>query len=175
MLLIATACGDDNSSDVPTSTPDPTPSRPRPSGLGIRNNPFRFGASSALNDDWEISTVGLARNGDWIVAASSELNDPPAVGNQFFVVTVVATYLGEGSAPFEARFGAVGSTNTEYTPDENSCGILHEAIPDNEVSSGGTVSGDVCWEIASTDADGLLMYYDRASLDGTERIYWGFD
>ena len=45
-----------------------------------------------------------------------------------------------------------------YTTFENSCGVKPDELPDSEVFTGGTIAGNICWEILSSDESSLVMF-----------------
>ena len=93
---------------------------------------------------------------------------PPAAGRQFFLVHVTAVFNGPGIAvAWEVLLGgliAVGSSQIAYTQtDLGNCGTVPDDLADVEqVFPGATVTGNVCWSVSGTDAQGLLVYW----LDG---------
>jgi len=69
---------------------------------------------------------------------------------------------------------AVGPSNVGYSA-SNSCGVYpgggfnYGSSP--ELFTGGTAQGNMCWQIASSDAAGLIMYYDPFSFNNKDRVY----
>jgi hypothetical protein len=94
------------------------------------------------------------------VLAENMFNDPPAAGDQFYMVRVRATYTGAGSQGFDGtyRLRSVGASAVEYTTFSNDCGVIPDQITPNQVFTGGTIEGNVCWEVKSSDAPSLVMY-----------------
>ncbi len=127
---------------------------------GSRNNPIPLGETAVLYGNWEVRVVGVIPNATELVLRENMFNDPPAPGHQFFLATVEATYRGQGSARFDGSFRlrAVGPANVSYSTFEHSCGVIPDEISDREVFTGGTIRGNVCWEVLSSDAANLLMY-----------------
>lgn len=42
-----------------------------------------------------------------------------------------------------------------------------------ELFTGGTATGNVCWQVTSSDAAGLIMYYDPiVSFNDKDRVYF---
>ena len=131
------------------------------------------GVLASFGTGWSITVVSTSPNGNAAVAAEDQFNKPPDAGKQFFLATVAITYTGDDSDSFSSSdLEAVGPSNVGYTTFSNSCGVIPNELPSNEISSGGTIQGNVCWEVLSTDADELLMYYDRVSLQFVDRTYW---
>ena len=96
------------------------------------------------------------------VLAENQFNDPPKAGEQFFIARVTATYIGSGSDTFDGTFRlrAVGASAVSYATFENSCGVIPDRISDAEVFTGGTITGNVCWAVRSSDATSLVLYDD---------------
>lgn len=129
---------------------------------GSRNNPIPKGESARLFGDWDVRVVAVIPNATDLVLRENMFNDPPKPGYQFFIATVEATYRGQGSARFDGSFRlrALGPANVSYSTFEDSCGVIPDEISDREVFTGGTIRGNVCWQVLSTDAGNLLMYDD---------------
>ena len=100
------------------------------------------------------------------VLAANMFNDPPAAGNQFFMIAVTATYSGPGSSKLDSGFAmrAVGASQVQYTTFSNSCGVLPKPeiyVDAPTVFSGGTISGNAaCWQVRSSDASSLVMSFE---------------
>lgn len=127
----------------------------------VRTRPLPLGSEGILVDPpWTISVVDVTPNANAIVQRENRFNDPPADGHQFFMVRIRMTYRGQDSeGPLSVDLEAVGANNVVY---RDSCGV----IPDdyeraNRAFAGGTVEGNVCWSIRSTDADSLVMIGHR--------------
>lgn len=118
--------------------------------------------------DWKIAVAASLADATQAVMAENMFNEPPQEGHQFFVARLRATYVGQASDSFDAfyRARAVGASSVAYSTFENSCGVIPDPMPDSEVFPGGTVEGNVCWEIRSTDAASLIMY-DQPFLSDT--------
>ena len=91
---------------------------------------------------------------------STGANDPPNAGWQFFIARVTATYAAAGSDRFEAayRLRTVGAAAVSYSGFENSCGEVPDELSEAELFTGGTLTGNVCWAIRSSDAASLVLY-----------------
>ena len=50
----------------------------------------------------------------------------------------------------------VKSGGVVYTRSDNSCGVIPDRLPNPELFTNGTVEGNVCWEVVSTDAKDVL-------------------
>ena len=80
------------------------------------------------------------------------------------MLRVTATYLGSGSAGFQGsyRLRAVGAASVSYSQFEHSCGVIPDELSETEVFTGGTITGNACWAIRSSDATSLVLYDDPA-------------
>ena len=110
-----------------------------------------------------------------LVLDERPFNDPPEEGNQFFIAKVRAKYLGTDSNRFKGRLrlGALGDGGVLYTTINNSCSLfIPDRLPDPELFTNGTIEGNVCWEIASTDAESLLMVFGKVFLLPDENRVW---
>ena len=152
----------------PTATPKPTVT-PEAAGR-TRDNPFPFGVPAEVKfdetDHWEITVLGTVPNATSILMGMDDnsYEDPPGEGNQFYMAIVRAKYLGSDSVMFSggSMFRVVGEGGVVYTTFDNDCPTF---IPDKmssyiELFTNGTMKGAVCWNIASSDADSLIMMVD---------------
>ena len=58
------------------------------------------------------------------------------------------------------RLRAVGPSAVSYNAFDDTCGVIPEEISDADVFPGGTIEGNVCWQVQSPDAASLVMYDD---------------
>ncbi|MDQ3539366.1 MAG: VWA domain-containing protein [Chloroflexota bacterium] len=164
----------DSDQDVATSIPvAPTPT-PMPQLVttataatgsatnSSRENPVPIGQSAKVGD-YEVAVASVVPFANDAIAAENQFNEPPSPGNQFFIATISATYVGStaGNPAFELDYNAVGANNSSYATYANYCGV----VPDDstmvtEQFPGGTVEFNVCWQIDSTDESSLVMYVE---------------
>jgi hypothetical protein len=142
------------------------PAKPQPK-LGTRENPHPFGAAVVLADGWRMRVESITPDATAAVLAENMFNDPPQAGHQFFIARVSATYTGAGSESFDGsyRLRAVGSAAVSYSTFQDSCGVIPDEVPSADVFTGGTVTGNICWQVRSSDATSLLMYDDAIGSD----------
>jgi hypothetical protein len=142
--------------------------------IGTRENPIPRGHSARLYDNWEVRVVRVIPDATSLVLAENIFNRPPARGKQFFIATVEATYRGPGSSRFDGSFRlrAVGPSGVSYSTFNDFCGVIPDELPDPEVFTGGTIRGNVCWQVTAEDAGALLMYDDPFTLDAVPRVYF---
>ena len=172
---------------VVTPEPTPEPSSPTPAchtgSLGRRECPLPFGMPVEIKfrgdrkDHWEITVIRSNPNATQTVLTHNRYNDPPKGGNRFFMATIRVKYLGPGSARFGGldRLDGLGVGSVVYDGDRNECGrfpVIPNEFTDPELFTGGTIEGNVCWEIASSDADSLVMIVDSKSYSNDDRAWF---
>lgn len=128
--------------------PGATPGNPVPRG------------SAARVGRWRISVLSADMNATARVLAESDGNKGPGLGEQYVVARLSAVYLGGGSSSFglDNDPSVTGRSKVPYTTYRDSCGDIPDEIAEYaDVLQGGTVIGNVCWTVQSTDADFLVM------------------
>ena len=138
-----------------------------------RSNPIPLG-NVARSGQWKVRVLGTTPDATAIVLAENQFNDPPTAGRQFYIARVQATYVGGDSASFDAgyRLRAVGGAALEYTSFDDSCGVIPDEFTDNDAFTGGTLEGNVCWSVRSSDANSLVMYDIGEFLADADSIYF---
>ena len=122
------------------------------SGKGTRENPMRIGETVA-NKEWQV-TLGMPREASLEVLDSNQFNAPPVSGQEFWIVPVSATYIGDktGTASTGVTVKFVGSDNKTYN---DSCGAIPDPLFDvGELYPGGVAEGNTCVAIPA-GMDGL--------------------
>lgn len=144
--------------------------QPLPQPGSTREDPIPLGDIAATGD-WRVRVAGTNPNGAADVLAENEFNEPPAPGSQFYIARIEATFTGHRSASFDAgyRLHAVGASAVGY---QSGCGVIPDHFPNTEAFAGGTLAGNVCWEVRSTDASSLVMYDDGDVLEETARVFF---
>jgi hypothetical protein len=127
---------------------------------GTRDDPFPVGTAVDLGNGWQITVLNVYPDATNMVLKENQFNKAPKYGDQFFLATVQVKYVGEGSSTFSSYdLRAVGPSSVGYSTFQNSAGVIPDPLPSSEVFTGGAVTGNVGWEISSSDANGLVMYY----------------
>lgn len=162
---------------VVLSPPVATPTNPPPApsaALGTRERPIPIGQLADLDDGWSLKVNSVTPNADALIAARNRFNDPPKPGRQFFIANVTAAYIGPDSKRFDGdfRLRTVGASAVSYTTFDDGCGVIPDELPDKEVFSGGIITGNICWSIASADANSLVMYDSPFLGDRNRRLYF---
>lgn len=159
-----------------TPVPDietPTPA-PRAADPGSRENPVPLGTAANIGADWFVSVTDVVPDATDLVLTENEFNDPPGEGSQFFVVSISATYEGEGSStlPVGNAFSLVGDSSVAYQTFDPGCGVIPDPVPFTEVFTGGRVEGNVCWSVQTSDVDSLVMFSEDYVRFDQERRVW---
>ncbi|MEA1903737.1 MAG: hypothetical protein U9N56_09450 [Actinomycetota bacterium] len=109
---------------------------------------------------WDLVVLSVTPDATADVMAENDFNDPPGEREQFFMVSLEATYVGEESSTFwiDMTLKALGDSNVAYEPFESGCGVIPDDINDaGETFPEGTITGNVCWRINFDDVDSLVM------------------
>ena len=131
---------------------------------GDRLNPYPLATAATLTQGWEMKVNSATLNADAEVEAVNDpypVNPPPPAGAQYTLVNVSMTYVGGGSSSLpgylQSGVWTAGAGNAGY----NVYGCQPPPLDLNSdftpVSSGQTVTGNLCFEIASNDAATLLL------------------
>jgi hypothetical protein len=123
-------------------------------------NPIPFGHSFAFGDGWSFAVRSVTMDATAQIVAIPG-NAPPPPGAQYTMLNVTATYAGRGHSSFDDShgLGVIGAQNVAY-------GSCSQQLPPptfdpyRDVYSGTIISGNVCFQIASNDADSLLFFSD---------------
>lgn len=162
--------------DGPDLGSDPTSQADLPPD-GSRDRPIPGRTLASLSDGWQIAVIGVTPNANDAVRRQNQFNDPPAAGNQFFLVRVQVTNSGgsdnnRGRSFSAGDLRAVGDSGVAYTTFSNSCGVIPDALPRSEVFPGGSIAGNLCWQVRASDAGSLVMFYDVGRGRDAQRIYF---
>lgn len=136
----------------------------RPSGQsGARSHPIPFGAPHDIGRGWSVKIVSVLPDATQRILSWDSSNNPPKRGRQFYMVNLQAKRTGKKPGYLHATFymRAVGPGGTGYSIDKDSCGSIPD--PDLEVDDplvfrNTTITGNICWQVRSTDAVKLLMF-----------------
>ena len=142
-----------------------------------RDNPVPIGQSVEI-DGWDVKVVDTIPNATEAVLAENQFNDQPAEGRQFFIATIEATFTGNNVDKDSGQFwldvtnNVVDDNNVTYSSMDDYCGVIPDALEDtNEVFVGGTVTGNVCWPVATDQVDSLVMFVEPTFSFRQERTW----
>ena len=127
-----------------------------------RTSPLGVGRMGRVGD-FEVSVLSVTPNANDTIGAQALYLEPLAPGEQYFLATVSATYVGaaSGNPSFELDYKAVGASGSGYTTYNNTCGSLaNDQYTVTDQFPGGTAEFTLCWRIESADADTLVMYIE---------------
>ena len=155
-----------------TATPMPTPTPASLPVLGSRHNPVPLGDTVEITTEdptnaWEITVVGTNPDAWTVIQAENQFNDPPEAGHQFYMVRLRVKYLGPDSiTPFlSLTFKTLGERGVAYETYPG-CGVTPDSLDTfTEIFTGGQIEGNECWQIASQDADSLMLLVDVGLFD----------
>ena len=145
---------------APTTTVAAT-TTPEAPAAGTVDDPVPAGAWAAVGT---MSAVVVANEPEATDAVSSEneFNEEPAPGNQFVLWRVAVANDGNGPTQLftNLSFSVVGPSAAEYDASAY-CGLVPDQLDEfRDVFPGGTIEGNLCWEVAEEDAEDLLLLVD---------------
>ena len=139
----------------PTATPTPTPIPP---GTTL-DNPIPAGEVLRGTDGTEIVVTGIIEDATSLVLETNPYNEPPEMGNQFYIVTVAARYVsGADSLNITSvDYRLIGDNRIVYNLAENYCGVIPDELG-AELFPGGQSEGNVCFQVGSDDGNFVLIH-----------------
>ena len=127
---------------------------------GSRTNPVPLGKEVALGDGWKLKVESVTPNA---TAARPRRERFQRSSERRLAVLHRPGHrhlCRAGSDRFEAayRLRTVGAAAVSYSGFENSCGEVPDELSETELFTGGTLTGNVCWAIRSSDTASLVLY-----------------
>ena len=114
-------------------------------------------------EHWEVTVFSVNPDAWDVILAENQFNDPPEDGHLFFMANMRLKYLGPDSTlPFShITLKTVGDAGVAYSTFDPGCGVIPDELDSfRELFTNGQIEGNVCWQIASTDADSLMLLVD---------------
>ncbi len=110
---------------------------------------------------WELTVLGATPDAFPAIKRENQFNDPPPAGHQFFMVRLKAVYRGAASDEFLAGIylKGLGPSGRTYQDFSDSCGVIPDEMPGNELFPGGAAEGNWCVMVSSSDASGMLVLF----------------
>ncbi|MCY4368856.1 MAG: hypothetical protein OXF41_05400 [bacterium] len=136
--------------------------------IGSRDNPISIGEVVSIGD-WDISVLSVTPDAAELVASENQFNAPPAPGYQYVLVLIEAKYKGADSDSllWSMSMSVVGESAVVVS-DQCMAVVPNELDSFTEVFSEGILTGNLCWEISSSDVDSLVLIIEESfSFDGT--------
>jgi hypothetical protein len=107
------------------------------------------------------------------VLAENEFNTAPEPGNRFVMWRVAVANAGEQTTPLlaEVSFAVAGPSTVVYNTSAN-CGVIPEQLDEfRDVFPGGTVEGNLCWEVSDEDAGALVLLVDEFAFSSERMVF----
>jgi hypothetical protein len=147
---------------APTTAKAPTTTLAKQT-IGTKSSPVPLGQKVTVPKQYDLVVNAYTPAADELVKAANEYNDPAPAGSQYVLVTFTVTSNGtedKRTPAYDLFPKAVSASGKSY--EATSCNAtLSNPIPFyNDVFTGTSVSGDVCFIVAGGDAAGLTMYFD---------------
>jgi hypothetical protein len=143
-------------------------------GVGLaRDNPVPMGQEYLVPEGWRVRMVDFIPDATQMVLDENQFNDPPRAGYKFAIVRVRVTNVSaEEPADPDVSFAMrmVGSLNVGYSTFENSCGVIPDDFPSNDVFRGGSAEGNICFEVGETETN--FSVYTEYFLSDDENVRW---
>jgi hypothetical protein len=170
--------------DAPTTTAAPATTETPATTEAIATTTTEALADGTLDDPvppgtWarigavEAAVLADIPNATDLVLAENEFNESPAPGNRFVIWRVAVANAGEDATPLlsELSFSVVGPSAVAYDSSAY-CGVIPDEFDQfRDVFSGGTVEGNLCWEVADDDADDLLLLVDEFGFSNDRVVF----
>ncbi len=140
----------------------------------LRPDAVRLGMPANVGE-WTLRVASVYPDASGQILDENVLNTPPPDGEQFFLVTLEATHHGTGSpnVAFDLTLKAVGPSNVAYEDFVFPCGMIPDPLFFAHPDTNGTVTGNTCWSVRTTDATALEMLAEPTfSFGGTERVFF---
>ena len=136
-----------------------------------RNTPIPFGETGVTDDGLTLSVIDVIENAEQMILEENQFNDPPPDGHQFILVKVrVKNDTSETQRYSSSGLKVVGQSNVEY--DGHGCGVVPDAFDSSRnMFEGGELTGNICFNVESSDVDSLVMY-DSNAYDSSDWVFF---
>ena len=124
--------------------------------------------------NWLIEVREVDLDATEAVLEENAFQDPPASGNRFVLIRLGATYASpdEGQLAFDVEFQAIAESGAAYDVFDN-CGMIPDRLDlGKRVSGGGTLVGNLCYEVAEEDVGSLVLYVGPGSQFAEQGAIW---
>lgn len=133
------------------ATTPTVPPTPAPIAGASRANPVPLGQPLEV-EDWTIVVTGYAENADATYADADEYADPPPAGTQYAIVQFSGTYNGPDSDTFPSYYLSLLGESSLAAEADILCTITVNEENNVEVFTGGTLTTNLCYQLAPADA-----------------------
>jgi hypothetical protein len=138
---------------------------------GTESNPIAVGSTWFVPGNWLLQVNGVTANANGQVQAADGTTLQAPSGTQFLLLDVAATYKGSGTAgfgDFARELSVVDGRGATYRfTSGNGCGpgtsvlpshdIQPKVVDNSPVGQNQTVSGYICFQVATVDASSLVL------------------
>jgi hypothetical protein len=150
----------------------PTPTLGPRTGPGSSQQPFPLGAPGTLVDGWQLVVTGVTPDAWSGIHSAITSSVAPAPDQRDYMLRVQATFVGQGTGVFSAmRLALLSGVQTTYEQLHNNCGIVPDMVPPNLVTAGGSLRGNVCFTVRSSEIDSLVLFDNQSPLD-QDKLYF---
>lgn len=158
------------------AAPSSTPRR------GDRSHPVALGRPMRLAGSWRLKITSVTRNADSVVTryvdarlGGTKPNGPLSPGAQYVMVGVSLEYVGGGSSSFTnigPRIHVIGKHNAPYDTYCIPPHAINGSGLNEDVFSGHTLTGNICFEVAKNDVTTLRLYVDPLNYPTRGKRVW---
>jgi hypothetical protein len=133
--------------------------------------PLPQGTPGTLADGWQLVVMGVTPDAWSVIHSAVPSSLQPASDQRDLLVQLQAVYTGQGTGVFSAmRLSLVSGIQTTYDQLRNGCGIVPDMVPPNLVTPGGSVRGNVCFQVRASDLDSLVLFDNQPAEN--DRVYF---
>ena len=165
---------------VPTTRSEPTYT-PTPDFRQYghsRNQPMPKGKPIEFTDGTAIIIESVTDNANQTIKRHDGLTKPPPSGHQFLLVKIKVS--NQGDEPIDIymvnELSLVGKSNVSYGQGLECWTFPNEIDTSRTLFPDGSLSGNICFTVKSSDVDSLVMYYDTFNILGDdEYVYWSLE
>jgi hypothetical protein len=141
---------------------------------GTRRDPIPLG-QKALVGDWEVLVSDATLDATQAILDENMFNDPPDAESQYVLLTLEATYRGLDPSTFwiDMLYYFVGDEGDTF-------GMAEAVTPDSitndgETAKGGSISGNVCFLVASKQVSGGTLMLEEAFAWEEGRVFFAVE
>ena len=166
----------------PTATPHPkyTPT-PDHSRYGLsRNQPMPVGMPLKFDSGISITVESVTKNANQLIKRHDAWTEPPPNGHQFLLLALEVANVGDEPIDIYSvnELSLVGNSNVSFDQGfSNECWTFpNELDTSRTLFPTGSLSGNICFTVKSSDVNNLVMYYEMISLLGDDEfVYWALE
>ena len=123
------------------------------------------GGAAQIDEGWQLSVLWADPNQTEAILDAQRgdpdnLPEPPPPGSQYLLARVSVTRTDSEPATFSPySLDLLAADGTVYDDAGPGCGTLLDELDATDVPDGETVTGYVCWKLATSNVSKLLMFY----------------